>query len=314
MVRPSGFSFNRETEGSNAFQTRIKNELIASVQQNVMKEFDSLADTLKLKGVNVFIFNDTISPSKPDAIFPNNWVTFHADGSAILYPLFAPNRRPERRHDILASLKKNFELTSIVDFSACETEGKFLEGTGSIVFDHENKIAYACSSPRTSKEILKKISAHLNYEMFFFHAVDESGKEIYHTNVMMSIGEKFAVLCEESITNEIERELIRNSLIFTGHEVIEITFEQMNDFAGNMLAVQTSSNEQIVILSQRAFDSLADIQKNKIEKHGQLTPLSINTIEMIGGGSVRCMIAEIFLTARTSKRNAYDKNKNGSIQ
>ena len=294
LIRPSNFAFNSETAASNAFQIEL-NESEEVIKQKKLQEFDIFVSTLKSKAVNVFAFEDTIYPQKPDAIFPNNWVTFHSNGTVILYPMFAPNRRHERRQDIIDSLKKNFEVTKILDLSKYENENRYLEGTGSIIFDHINKIAYACLSPRTDKELFIEVCDYLNYKPIHFYSHDKSGKEIYHTNVMMCIGEMFSVVCLESITDKDERELIIKSLTETGHQVIDITFEQMKNFAGNMLSIQTNNNRSILALSQTSFDSLTIIQKKEIEKYTELVPLSIKTIETIGGGSARCMIAEIFL-------------------
>jgi len=294
LIRPSNFDFNSETEESNAFQIKV-NESEEVIKQKAFAEFEVFASTLKSKGINVFVFDDTVLPAKPDAIFPNNWVTFHSDGTVILYPMFALNRRHERRQDIIESLKKNFKVSNVVDLSKYEKENKFLEGTGSIVFDHDSKIAYACLSPRTDKELFIRVCDYLHYKPVYFHSHDKAGKEIYHTNVMMCIGEKFAVICLDTITDKQERENVSHSLADTGHQLIEITFEQMNHFAGNMLAIQTNDDKNILALSQSSFDSLTTNQRQEIEKFCELVPLSIKTIETIGGGSARCMIAEVFL-------------------
>lgn len=294
LIRPSNFVFNSETAASNAFQLKV-NDSEEVVKQKAFAEFEAFASTLKSKGVNVFVFDDTQLPAKPDAIFPNNWVTFHSDGTVILYPMFAHNRRHERRQDIIESLKKHFKVTNVVDLSKYEKENRFLEGTGSIVFDHDNKIAYACLSPRTDKELFIRVCDYLHYKPICFHSHDKDGKEIYHTNVMMCIGEKFAVICLDTITDKQERENVSHSLIDTGHQIVDITFEQMNNFAGNMLAIQTNDNKTILALSQSSFDSLTTNQRQEIEIFCELVPLSIKTIETIGGGSARCMIAEVFL-------------------
>ena len=294
LIRPSSFAFNNETAASNAFQVEL-DESVEEIKQKKLQEFDAFVNTLKSKGVNVIVFDDTIHPEKPDAIFPNNWVSFHADGTVILYPMFAPNRRHERRLDIIDSLRKDFEVTKILDLSKYEKESRYLEGTGSIIFDHLNKIAYACLSPRTDKDLFVEVCDYLNYKPIYFYAHDKSGKEIYHTNVMMCIGEEYSVICLGSITNQGERAFVIKSLTETGHQVIDITFEQMKHFAGNMLAIQTNTNSNILALSQSSFNCLTTIQKNEIEKYSELVPLSIKTIETIGGGSARCMIAEVFL-------------------
>ncbi len=294
LVRPSNFIFNSETAASNAFQNDV-NESEEATKQKALQEFEQFAATLKSKGVNVHVFDDTQYPEKPDAIFPNNWVTFHSDGTVILYPMFAPNRRHERRQDIIDSIKRNFIITNVLDLSKYEKDNRFLEGTGSIVFDRENKIAYACLSPRTDKELFVRVCDYLHCKPVYFHSHDKNGKEIYHTNVMMCIAEKFSVICLDSITDKKERELVSQSLKDTAHQIIDISFEQMNNFAGNMLALQTNSNKNILALSQSAFDGLTTLQKSEIEKYCELVPLSIKTIETIGGGSARCMIAELFL-------------------
>lgn len=293
LVRPSNFGFNAETAVSNAFQNEI-NESQESIKQKVREEFDAFAAKLRSHGVHVTVFDDTISPVKPDAIFPNNWVSLHQDGTVILYPMCAPNRRYERRKDIIDSLKTNFKISQIIDLSKYEAENRFLEGTGSVVFDHVNRLAYACLSPRTDKDILAEVCEILNYKAVPFHSHDPAGKEIYHTNVMMCIAEKFAVICMDSISDQQEREFVSDSLTKTGHEIIDISFEQMNQFAGNMLAIKTTENHTILALSESSFESLTREQKNKIEKYSELVPLSIKTIETIGGGSARCVIAEVF--------------------
>ncbi len=297
LVKPYHFSFNTETAGSNAFQNVIndKEELI---KQNVLTEFENFSATLKSKGVDVTVINDTPLPPKPDAVFPNNWASFHADGTVVLYPMFAPNRRHERRNDIIESLKKQFHVTSVLDLSVHEKENRFLEGTGSIVFDHQHKIAYACLSPRTDKALFIETCNKLKYKPVYFLAHDQQGKQIYHTNVMMCVAAKFAVVCLDCITDKREKETVLQSFTDTGHELIDITFEQMNKFAGNMLELQTNTGKGILALSESAYDSLTPVQKKQIEQYCELTPLSIKTIETIGGGSARCMIAEVFLQPR----------------
>ena len=294
LIKPSNFTFNSETAASNAFQ-KNSTETQELVSKNVLNEFETFVTTLKSKGINVTVVDDTPSPPKPDAIFPNNWISFHEDGTVVLYPMFAPNRRLERRRDVIDLIKKDYTITKIVDFSPYESKNVFLEGTGSIVFDHQNKIAYACLSPRTNKELLIDLCYYINYKPVYFFAYDKGGKQIYHTNVMMCIAEKFVAICMDSITDKKEKEMLRNSFLTTGHVLIDISFEQMNNFAGNMLALQTIEDKNILVLSQSADDSLTTAQKEQIKSHCELVPLSIKTIETIGGGSARCMIAEIFL-------------------
>ena len=293
LIRPANSGFNKETAESNAFQIVLEDQP-EKIQEQVWKEFDNAQTTLKSKGVNVWVFEDTKYPVKPDAIFPNNWLTFHKDGTVIFYPMLSIARRNERRLDIVDSLKSNFDIKDIIDLANYEQYDCFLEGTGSIIFDHINKIAYACLSPRTNKELFHTVCKKINYKTVCFRAVDQYEKEIYHTNVMMNIGEKFAVVCLESIANGEERKMLRDSFAKTKHQVIDITFEQMNHFAGNMLELKTNDDKSILALSQSAFDILTSNQKTEIEKFTEFVPLDIKTIETIGGGSVRCMIAEIF--------------------
>jgi hypothetical protein len=298
LIRPSGFTFNTETAISNSFQNNIADIDEATIIKNVLEEFENFAATLQSKGVDVSIFNDTELPKKPDAVFPNNWITFHESGTIILYPMHAPNRRAEKRRDIIDTVKNRFIVNDVIDLSEYEKENKFLEGTGSMIFDHKNKIAYACLSPRTNKEVFIKVAGILGYEPIYFHAHNEKAKKIYHTNVMMCIAEKFAVICLDSITNKKEKELVSQALTQTGHQIIDITFEQMNQFAGNMLTLKTNKDDRLLVLSKSACIALTSIQKQQIEKYCEIIPLSINTIETIGGGSARCMIAEIFLSKK----------------
>lgn len=294
LIKPANFNFNTQTESSNVFQNNV-NEEQELLEEKVLVEFNQFAESLIKNGVNVFVFNDTPFPIKPDAIFPNNWVTFHADGRVVLYPMFAPNRQLERRMDILEELKRNFLISEIIDLSGNENRNKFLEGTGSIVFDHLQRKAYACISPRTDKDLFNELCSKLNYEPISFYSFDENGKEIYHTNVILCIGEKFAVICSESITSIEERQHVENSLISSGRQIIDISLNQMTHFAGNMLELKSNHNKNILALSQTAFDSFNNLQQNELNNHCELLPLNIKTIETIGGGSARCMIAEIFL-------------------
>ncbi len=294
LIRPSCFAFNAETAASNAFQVII-NSSEEEIKQQKLQEFDAFVNTLTTKGVRVNVIEDTVLPGKPDAIFPNNWVSFHADGTVILYPMQAKNRRPERREDILEILRKDYQIHKVVDLSHYEEQNKFLEGTGSIIFDHVNKLAFACLSPRTDKELLIEVCTYLDYKPIYFYAHDKKGKEIYHTNVMMCIAEKFAVICLESINDSKEKSDVVEALTETGHEIVDISFEQMICFAGNMLGLKTKDDKSILALSQTSFNSLTVKQRTAIEKYTELVPLFINTIETMGGGSARCMIAEIFL-------------------
>ncbi len=298
LIKPSRFDFNADTAASNSFQHKVTLPS-ESINMQAKLEFEAFAEKLKSKGVTVLIFEDTLMPHKPDSIFPNNWITCHQDGTIILYPMCAPNRRLERRNDIVDALKKNFSVTRVIDFSGYEKQNRFLEGTGSIIFDHLHKIAYACLSPRTDRKLFIELCQTLNYKPICFYAHNRAGQEIYHTNVMMCVAEKFAVICLESIAVGAERNMVVESLEISGHEIIDISFDQMNHFAGNMLGLKSKEGRNLLALSQSAYDSLTYDQKAVIEKCSEFVPLPINIIETIGGGSARCMIAEIFLPTKS---------------
>lgn len=297
LIRPAHFGFNTETAASNSFQHRSEGNENA-LAQKALAEFNNFAHSLQQHGLNTFIFDDTAAPLKPDAVFPNNWVSFHSDGTVVLYPMQATNRRAERRQDIIDTLAEKFRISNIIDLSHYEQQGKFLEGTGSIVFDHDNHIAYASLSPRTSEELLRGLCDTLAYRPVIFRSFDTQGQAIYHTNVMMSIAPCFALVCSSSITDAREREAVLDSLRSTGHEIIEITPAQMNSFAGNMLAVQSNAGQEWLVLSQTAFKALDEVQLEQIIPYAQLLPIAINTIEQFGGGSARCVMAEIFLPCK----------------
>jgi hypothetical protein len=293
MIRPVNFGFNEQTKQSNAFQVRDANQ--QRVQVNALAEFDGLVKVLRDNKVNVIVIDDTPHPHTPDSIFPNNWVSFHADGDVYLYPMQAENRRLERREDIITQLEDNFNIRHVMELSHFEHENKFLEGTGSMVLDRENKIAYACLSPRTNEKVLAAFSEQSGYTILSFNAVDEKGQAIYHTNVMMAVGSKFAVICLDSIANANEKELIIQSLKDTKKQIIAISFDQMNHFAGNMLEVKNTDGDTFIVMSQSAFQSLTDEQKSILSAFGKLLHANISTIEANGGGSARCMIAEVHL-------------------
>lgn len=293
MIRPVNFGFNEQTAGSNAFQIRSNDE--QPVQDKALLEFDGFVNVLRENGVDVTVIDDTPEPHTPDSIFPNNWVSFHDDGNVFLYPMQAENRRLERREDIIARLEDCFSVKRVIDLSRFEHENKFLEGTGSMVLDRGNKIAYACISPRTDKEVLDLFCKQEGYKEVSFHAVDENGQPIYHTNVLMCIGSKFAVICMNSITDINERTELTTLLKLTHKEIITISFDQMNRFAGNMLEVKNKEGESLIVMSQSAYKVLFEAQKTRLTKYGKLIYADINTIEENGGGSARCMMAEVHL-------------------
>jgi hypothetical protein len=293
MIRPVNFGFNEQTAESNAFQNR--NAQSESANKQAQKEFDGMINMLRDNGVDVTVVNDTIEPHTPDSIFPNNWVSFHADGQIFLYPMQAENRRLERREDIINSLLDNFKVKHVIDLSRFEEENKFLEGTGSTVLDRVNKVAYACISPRTDRDVLQIFCEQAGYKAVTFDAVDEKGQAIYHTNVLMCIGSGFAVICLECIPNPHEKLVAEESLLSTHKEIVDITFEQMNRFAGNMLEVKNKAGETLIVMSKNAHDALLEEQKAILKKYSRLVYADINTIESIGGGSARCMMAEVHL-------------------
>ena len=296
MIRPVNFEFNQETAESNAFQNaEFSNQNKDKSQVIALKEFDEMVIQLRKSDVNVIVIDDTSEPYTPDSIFPNNWVSFHGNGSVITYPMQAENRRLERRQDIIEQLSESFYINRKIDLSGFETDNKFLEGTGSMVLDRKFKIAYACLSPRTNEDVLKEFSAQMNYEIIAFSAVDGAGKQIYHTNVLMCIGEMFAVICLEAIPNLDERLLVRNSLEQSGKRVIEITLEQMNQFAGNMLEIKSQKSEKMLIMSSSAYNSLNPKQIKILNEYCTIYHFDLSMIEGNGGGSARCMMAEIHL-------------------
>ncbi|MEO6539467.1 MAG: arginine deiminase-related protein [Ferruginibacter sp.] len=291
MIQPANFSFNAETAVNNSFQKNIGGD----VQQKALQEFSDFVELLRKNKVDVTVIEDSPDPATPDSIFPNNWISFHGDGLVFLYPMFAVNRRLERKTAVLDAVQHKFTVSEIVDLSNSEADELFLEGTGSMVLDRENKIAYACLSPRTDEKILDAFCSMTGYCPVTFRATDSTGMDIYHTNVMMCIADSYAVVCLDSIPDEIEKENLRSSLLKTTKEIIDISLQQLNHFAGNMLQVKNGDDELLVVMSTRAFGSLNDVQVEILEKHNRIIHSSLNTIETVGGGSARCMMAEVFL-------------------
>jgi len=296
MVRPVRFCYNTQTAVDNAFMTNTSFD-VDSTQAKALLEFDNYVSILRSKGIEVACFEDTLEPHTPDSIFPNNWISFHEDGTLILYPMKAENRRVERRADIVENLQKvhNYKVQRHIDLSEEEHNDRFLEGTGSIIFDYINKIAYACVSQRTDPELLDRVVRKLGFRAHTFSSVDENDKEIYHTNVMMCLGERFAMVCAQSIRSDVEREALIRSFEQTGHEVVFLTYEQISSFAGNALEVRNQRGERFLIVSQKGYESLTEEQKAVIEQHDEIVPIPLDTIETNGGGSARCMIADIRL-------------------
>lgn len=293
MVRPACFQFNLQTAESNAFQKHLEGVSAAEIQEKAQAEFDAFVAKLREKGVTVIVIDDTAEPVKPDAVFPNNWISFHENGVAYLYPMFTPNRRLERRKEVIDEVRKNFYVREVRDISGYEEEDKILEGTGSIVFDHQFKIAYACTSPRTDKKLFEKYCQQIGYKPISFLSLDENEQEIYHTNVVMCVGEGFSVICLNSIISGYDRRHVMRMLQKNG-DIVAITHEQMAQFAGNMLQVQNAEGKKYLVMSQTAYNALTNSQIEQLSKHTEILPVSIPTIETLGGGSARCMMAEVF--------------------
>ncbi len=296
MVRPKNFAFNEETAVNNAFQSRDNNMTPAQMQANALREFDAFVKQLQDAGVQVIVAKDSARPVKPDAIFPNNWVTFHQEGQVITYPMFAPTRRRERRRLVIEQvLQQGFRSEKRINYEYHEKLNRFLEGTGSIIFDHQHRLAYACLSPRTDGPILEDLCKEIAYQPVIFHAADANGQEIYHTNVMMAMGETFVVICLDAVPDATERKMLEDIFAKTKKEIVDISLAQMNSFAGNMLQVRNTANETILVMSAQAYHSLTPAQVKTLEAHTKLLYADLHTIETYGGGSARCMMAEVFL-------------------
>ena len=293
MIRPQRFYPNPETAGDNAFQKAIAEGEMPAVSAAARAEFDQALEALRASGVTVHVIEDTASPEKPDAVFPNNWISTHHDGRVAIYPMFSEARRRERRPDVIDELRKHFRVSDVVDYSACETEGRCLEGTGSVVLDHVNKLAYASISHRTHPEVLDRFCSDFGYEAVKFHSASADGRTVYHTNVVMCVASEFALIGLGMIADEAERVGVQNLLEATGKEVIELGPAQIAEFAGNAIELH-NDQENLLVLSARAAAALSAAQRTTIERYARLLPLHLPTIEL-AGGSARCMIATIHL-------------------
>ena len=302
MIRPVAFRMNEQTAVNNYYQKVLDNLLPDTVNAKAQQEFDAFAEKLRAVGVNVIVVDDTLDPDTPDSIFPNNWVSFHENNDVALYPMFAKNRRHERREDILDLIEENgFVIDNIVDYTSAEEDGIFLEGTGSIVLDRANHKAYCALSPRADEELFIEFCEDFEYSPIIFEAfqtVNGERKHIYHTNVMMCVGDTFAVICADCIDDKKERKMVLSSLKDDGKEVILLTEEQLNHFAGNMLQVTGANDKSYLVMSNSAHQSLTQDQIAKIEKHTEILSASLDIIEACGGGSARCMMAEVFLSEK----------------
>ena len=292
MVRPYQFYFNQQTAANNFFQSNVN---IENANELAIAEFDAMVEKLRAHQIKVNVVQDTKDPSTPDSIFPNNWVSTHEGGTLCLYPMFAQNRRAERKSTVIDFLESNYQIQNTLDLTDFEKEGIFLEGTGSMVLDHQNKLAYGCLSERLDKNAFYEWCDKMQFKAIAFKAVDDKAQPIYHTNVMMCMGDQFVVICLDSIPNEKEKQMLVDSFDQTNKEVIEISQDQLNHFAGNMLQVFDTNEKPHLIMSEQAYNSLKTEQVKSLEKYNPILPISIPTIEALGGGSTRCMMAEIYL-------------------
>lgn len=299
MIRPVAFRMNEQTAVNNYYQKVLDGLLPATVNAKAQQEFDTFVEKLRAVGVDVTVVDDTLNPDTPDSIFPNNWISFHENGDVALYPMFAENRRKERREEILDVLEdKGFHIENIVDYTSAEEDGFFLEGTGSLLLDRANGKAYCALSPRADEELFIEFCEDFDMSPIIFEAfqtVNGERKLIYHTNVMMCLGETFAVICADAIDDKKERKMVLDSLKGDEKEIILITEDQVNNFAGNMLEVKGAEDRRYLVMSTAAYQSLTKKQIAQLEEHTTILSSSLDTIEACGGGSARCMMAEIFL-------------------
>ena len=293
MIRPGRFYPNPETAADNAFQ-RHGDRSSSALTLLARQEFDAVVQTLRVAGVNVHVVEDTAEPEKPDAVFPNNWISTHHDGRVALFPMYSALRRRERRQDIVEELRKHYRVTDVIDYSAFEDEGCYLEGTGSLVLDHPNQIAYVSLSNRSNPKVIQRFADDFNYEPVTFNSIGPDVQPIYHTNVMMCIGTAFAMVGLEMIPNKAERQPVRARLEKTGKEIVELSADQIANFAGNAIELHNKGGEKLLVLSSCADRALTKDQRERLGRHARLVPLELPTIEL-GGGSARCMIATIHL-------------------
>lgn len=292
MIKPVRFDFNAETAVNNSFQQYSPDDSIA---EKAAMEFDQFVTVLTNAGIDVTVVQDSPEPHTPDSVFPNNWISFHDDGTVFLYPMFAENRRLERKPAVIEAIKQKFILKQTIDLTSFEHSHLFLEGTGSMVLDRINKIAYACLSPRTAITVLNNWAEKAGYKVIDFIAVDNNGLPIYHTNVMMCVADQYAVICLEAIPDIAKQNMVKDALLNSGKTIIPISFSQMNQFAGNMLQVQNNAGNKYLVMSSQAYNSLTETQIKAIEAFNPILHSGIKTIETNGGGSARCMMAEVFL-------------------
>ncbi len=293
MIRPVRFGFNAQTAVNNAFQVADANQ--QEVERKAIAEFDGFVEKLRNANVDVTVVEDTPEPHTPDSLFPNNWISFHSNGTIVLYPMFAENRRLERKPTVLAAIKNKFLIQQTEDMSVYENRQLYLEGTGSMVLDRDNRFAFACLSPRTDRQVLEDFCTRMNYTPVVFNSMDEKNQPIYHTNVMMCVADRYVVICLDSIPDEREKNSVIEKIKGSGKSIISIRLSQMNHFAGNMLQIENSSGEKILVMSSQAYESLTPAQVAELSGYNRILHSSLHTIESNGGGSARCMMAEIHL-------------------
>ncbi|MGZ8551492.1 MAG: citrulline utilization hydrolase CtlX [Chitinophagaceae bacterium] len=292
MIKPVSFGYNAETAVNNAFQVKSGE---ADVQQKALKEFNDFVTVLQNNGVDVTVVEDTTSPHTPDSIFPNNWVSFHHDGTLLLYPMYAVNRRAERKGHVLQKVMEKFSVSKHIDLSIYEARNLFLEGTGSMVLDRDNRIAYACLSPRTNEQLLAEFCREMNYTPVVFNATDGNGQAIYHTNVLMCVADRYVVICLESIKDPEQRLLVSGTIRSSNKKIVAITLHQVQHFAGNMLQVENDKGEKLLVMSSQAHEALTTEQVLELRRYNRIIHSPLTTIETNGGGSARCMMAEVHL-------------------
>jgi hypothetical protein len=292
MIRPLHFGYNAETAVNNSFQMKSHTE---NLSEKAVQEFDHFVSVLQNNGIDVTVVEDSPEPHTPDAIFPNNWISFHQSGIYCIYPMFASNRRKERKKEVLTIIQEKFHYHQLIDLTGYESENLFLEGTGSMVLDRENRLAYASLSPRTDVRVLEDFCRRLNYQPVIFHSVNDGGLAIYHTNVMMCVADRYVVICLDSIRDPVENKIVQETITSAGKEIIAISYGQLNHFAGNMLQLENDRKEKILVMSSAAWQSLLADQKERLVQYNRIVHVSLESIETNGGGSARCMIAELHM-------------------
>ncbi len=300
MIRPVHFTFNEQTAINNSFQSTGFSQ---DAQRKALREFDDFVELLRKNEVDVTVIPDTAEPHTPDSIFPNNWISFHKLGKVVLYPMFAENRRLERKPFVLETIRQKFLVNNIIDLTQHEKNNTYLEGTGSLVLDRDSRIAYACLSPRTDSALVEEFCSIMDYQPVIFEAKDSRGRSIYHTNVLMCVADKYVVICQEAIPDQEQKRAVEAAIVSSGKKLLNISTPQMNQFAGNMLQVKNAIGEPLLIMSSAAYQALDPKQVKMLEAFNQIIYSPLDTIEMNGGGSARCMMAEIFLEPKLPEQH-----------